>query len=164
MKVTEEVIETFNKMGNRWKYMICKINVEAGMIELHKKVASGSGKDFYNEFLTELPPNEGRYVFYDVDYITPEGGQQTEKPSKLMFMIWAPDGAPMKEKMLYVSSRDPLYKQLGLITTEDGKDSIASNTNGIQYEVQATDLDEAGYDAIYKKVHLNKPRATIRHK
>ena len=46
--VTEEVIETFNKMGNRWKYMICKINVEAGMIQLHKKVASGSGKEFYN--------------------------------------------------------------------------------------------------------------------
>ena len=120
--------------------------------------------DNLQEFLTELPPNEGMYVFYDVDYITPEGGQQTEKPSKLMFMIWAPDGAPMKEKMLYVKSRDPLYEQLGLITTEDGKDSIASNTNGIQYEVQATDLDEAGYDAIYKKVHRNKPRATVRHK
>ena len=102
------------------------------------------------------------YVFYDVDYITPEGGQQTEKPSKLMFMIWAPDTAPMKEKMLYVNSRDPLHKKLGLLA-EDG-DSIASNTNGIQYEVQATDLDEAGYDQIYKKVHQNKPRATVRHK
>ena len=46
--VTDEVIETFNKMGNRWKYMLCKINPDSNEIQLHKKVASGSGKEFYN--------------------------------------------------------------------------------------------------------------------
>jgi hypothetical protein len=46
------------------------------------------------------------------------------------------DDAPIKEKMLYASSKDAVKKKF----------------NGIAKEIQATDFDEVGYDAIMDKM------------
>lgn len=106
-------------------------NREAGEIQLHKRVAEGAGKETYEQFVAELPPKEGMYAIYDFDYETDEGG----KRNKLMFIVWAPDDAPIKEKMLYASSKDGLKKKIV----------------GIQWEVQGTDYEEVEFAEIVNK-------------
>ena len=70
-------------------------------------------------------------AIYDFDYETDEGG----KRNKLMFIVWAPDDAPIKEKMLYASSKDGLKKKIV----------------GIQWEVQGTDYEEVEFAEIVNK-------------
>jgi len=89
------------------------------------------GKDFYGTFVSDLPPKEGRYAVYDFDYTTNEG----QKRNKLLLIVWAPDDAPIKEKMLYASS----------------KAALKAKINGIQFEVQGTDYDEVEWDYIFEK-------------
>ena len=134
--VSDEIVDLYNKMKLKHdtKYMLCKINRDAGEIQLHKRVESGAGKTTYEAFVADLPPKEGMYAIYDFDYETVEGG----KRSKLMFVVWAPDDAPIKEKMLYASSKEGLKKKIV----------------GIQIEVQGTDYDEVEWDEIYK-THTN---------
>ena len=119
------------KLKHDTKYMLCKINREAGEIQLHKRVAEGAGQATYEQFVAELPPKEGMYAIYDFDYETDEGG----KRNKLMFIVWAPDDAPIKEKMLYASSKDGLKKKIV----------------GIQWEVQGTDYEEVEFAEIVNK-------------
>ena len=118
------------KLKHDTKYMLCKINREAGEIQLHKRVAEGAGQATYEQFVAELPPKEGMYTIYDFDYEI-EGG----KRNKLMFIVWAPDDAPIKEKMLYASSKDGLKKKIV----------------GIQWEVQGTDYEEVEFAEIVNK-------------
>lgn len=134
--VSDEVVELFNdmKLRHNTKYMLCTINRDAGEIQLLKRVETGAGKTTYDEFVQALPPKTGMYGIYDFDYETVEGGQR----SKLMFVVWAPDDAPIKEKMLYASSKDGFKKKIV----------------GIQIEVQGTDYDEVEWDEIYK-THTN---------
>ena len=52
--------------------------------------------------------------------------------SKIFFILWVPDTAKVRSKMLYASS----------------KDSFRTMLDGINYELQATDADEIDYEVI----------------
>eukprot|EP00831_Metopus_contortus_P021336 TRINITY_DN19522_c0_g1_i2.p2 TRINITY_DN19522_c0_g1~~TRINITY_DN19522_c0_g1_i2.p2 ORF type:complete len:100 (-),score=24.49 TRINITY_DN19522_c0_g1_i2:87-386(-) len=62
--------------------------------------------------------------------------RQVHGRSKIMFVVWAPDTAKVKSKMLYASSKDNLRKKFV----------------GIGVEVQATDLSEIDYKEVEDKV------------
>ncbi|XP_076094331.1 cofilin-1-like isoform X2 [Mytilus galloprovincialis] len=82
-----------------------------------------------------LPPKEPRFVLYDYNYTT----ENEQKHSKIILVSWSPDEAPMKEKMIYASSKDAVKKKL----------------QAIKIEVQANDLgdlDEADIEAKLKKI------------
>lgn len=135
--VTDEAVSAFEEMKIRHtnRYIVMKISDDKTKIEIEKTLPIGDGDasiDTYNAFVGDcLPEREGRYAVYDFEYTTTEGG----KRNKLLFIVWAPDEAPIKEKMLYASSKDALKKKL----------------NGIHFEVQGTDLDEVEYDTIFQK-------------
>ncbi|KAJ2500469.1 cofilin [Coemansia sp. RSA 1972] len=83
--------------------------------------------DMYEEFLSRLPKDEGRFAVYDFDYET-EGGRR----NKLLFYAWAPDTAAIKSKMLYAST----------------KLNIRQKLVGISSDVQATDEEELSHESV----------------
>ncbi|KAJ1857118.1 cofilin [Coemansia sp. RSA 1822] len=92
--------------------------------------------DLYEEFLSRLPKDEGRFAVYDFDYEI-EGG----KRNKLLFYAWAPDTAAIKSKMLYAST----------------KQNIRQKLVGISSDVQATDEEELSHENV-----LNNLRSQFR--
>jgi len=53
-------------------------------------------KSFY-EFSSKLPSDSPRYVLYNFDYISPI---DKIPRSRMLWIMWAPDNAPIKEKLL----------------------------------------------------------------
>lgn len=62
-----------------------------------------------------------------------EGGDR----NKILFIVWAPENAKVKEKMLITSSKDAVKKKLV----------------GISKEIQATDLSEVSLQAVTEQVN-----------
>lgn len=104
------------------------LNAAQTEIEVIKK---GDKDATYDQFLEELPENECRYGVFDYEF-TADGRQQ----SKILFVVWAPDTAKIKPKMLYASSKANFKKKLV----------------GIGAEIQATDLAEIDAEAVQEKV------------
>lgn len=131
----DAVVDVYNKLQQRklkLKYLTMKIDMEKGLVvedvraEMTAENENG-GEPVYSQFVDEcLPADEGRYCVYDFDI---EG-----KASNLVLLTWCPDSAKIKEKMMYASTKDAVVKKL----------------SGIKKLVQATDADEAGWDAINK--------------
>ncbi|KAG5266916.1 hypothetical protein AALO_G00237740 [Alosa alosa] len=81
--------------------------------------------DVFSKLVSMFPSKDCRYALYDCCYRTKE----TEKED-LVFIMWAPDEAPLKKKMLYASSKGALRKKLPGLKIEwqvndlaDAKDS-----------------------------------------
>ncbi|KAG8942721.1 cofilin [Tulasnella sp. 424] len=116
------------KLKKQHKYVIYKLN--PNMTEI---IVDKSSKDTdYETFLGDLPVDEPRWAVYDFEYSKGDAG----KRNKLVFYSWNPDGAKIKQKMVYASSRDTLRKALV----------------GIAAEIQGTDLDEVGHDTVFDRV------------
>lgn len=94
MGVHEDVVTKFSEMKLRRtaKWMIFKIQDDRIVLE-----SSGSGDA--KEFESKLPSHDCRYGVFDTD-------------SKIQFVMWCPDVAPVKPRMLYASSKDALIKKL----------------------------------------------------
>lgn len=81
----------------------------------------------YDEFVQDLfdaeTKKECRYAVYDAEYEAATG----MKKNKILFFMWSPDTATVKQKMLYASSKDALRKTFG---------------EGLAKEIQACDHGE----------------------
>nr|XP_032654701.1 destrin-like [Chelonoidis abingdonii] len=62
--------------------------------------------DPFKQFVQMLPEKDCRYALYDASFETKES-----KKEELMFVLWAPDQAPLKSKMIYASSKDAIKKK-----------------------------------------------------
>jgi cofilin len=62
----------------------------------------------YEDFTSHLPPNECRYGLFDLDYETAD----RRPASKLVFIAWTPDTAPIRIKMMYAGSKEALKSAL----------------------------------------------------
>jgi len=71
----------------------------------------------FQELITGLPQDDGRYVVYDYPY---EGSFGMS--SKIILVLWVPEKITIKKKMLYASSKDALKKSFP-DTTEFQADS-----------------------------------------
>ena len=65
-----------------------------------------------------------------------QGTTESSKKQKLVLLLWCPDTAKVKKKMLYSSSFDALKKALV----------------GVQKYIQATDLSEASREVVEEKL------------
>ncbi|CAG6017563.1 unnamed protein product, partial [Menidia menidia] len=97
------------------------IVIEEGKIFREKDLAD---KDIFKFFLSLLDPDTCRYLLYDCHFETKESSRKEE----LVFVMWAPESAPIKAKMQYASSKDSLKKVL----------------TGIKHELQMNDLSDYG--------------------
>uniref|UniRef100_A0A0D3FQQ4 ADF-H domain-containing protein n=1 Tax=Oryza barthii TaxID=65489 RepID=A0A0D3FQQ4_9ORYZ len=82
----------------------------------------------YEDFTSSLPEGDCRFAIYDFDFLTAEDVPK----SRIFYILWSPDNAKVRSKMLYASSNERFKKEL----------------NGIQLEVQATDAGEISLDAL----------------
>eukprot|EP00056_Hartaetosiga_gracilis_P019323 m.13707 g.13707 ORF g.13707 m.13707 type:complete len:139 (-) comp7598_c0_seq1:122-538(-) len=128
VEVTEECLDAFEslKMGKAHKFVLFRINDDNTQITVEE---SGTGD--WDEFISKLPKDDGRYGLFDFEYTLNDGGQR----SKILFIQWAPDSAKIKKKMLYASSVDAFKKQLPGVTV-----------------IHASDYDELEKDDIFQKI------------
>ena len=126
----EECVEKFNelKLGHKYRYIVYTITDDYTKI-VTLKTAEPSAT--YDDFLGELPEKECRYAVYDYEY-----EDDGRKQNKIIFVVWAPDVAKVKPKMLVASSKDSFKRVLV----------------GLGAEIQATELSEIVEEAVKEKV------------
>jgi len=94
----------------------------------------------YDQFLEDLQKGgtgECRYGLFDFEYMHQhQGTTESSKKQKLFLLLWCPDTAKIKMKMLYASSFDALKKSLV----------------GVRKYIQASDLSEASKDSVEEKL------------
>ncbi|GLB38227.1 putative actin-binding proteins ADF family protein [Lyophyllum shimeji] len=115
------------KLKKAHKYIIFSLNKELTEIVVEKTSSSQS----YDDFIADLPETECRWAVYDFEFEKEEGG----KRNKIIFVSWSPDGAKIKQKMLFASSKDALRRALV----------------GVAVEIQGTDYSEVAYESVLDK-------------
>ncbi|XP_016574255.1 actin-depolymerizing factor-like [Capsicum annuum] len=103
------------------RYIVFKIDGQQVVVE---KV--GEDQETHEDLANNLPPNECRYAISDCDFTTNENVQK----SKIFFIAWSPETARVRSKMLYASSKDRFGREF----------------DGVQVELQATDLSGMNLD------------------
>jgi len=67
---------------------------------------TNSMKDDWNKLSSSLEAKKPCYYLFKLD--------TTDQASQWVLLSWVPDGSPVKDRMMYASTRDALKKQLGL--------------------------------------------------
>lgn len=124
------------KKDKKHRYVIFNIRDEK---QIDAEVI-GDRDSEYDQFLEDLQKGgtgECRYGLYDFEYMHQhQGTTESSKKQKLFLLLWCPDTAKIKMKMLYASSFDALKKSLV----------------GVQKYIQASDLSEASKDSVEEKL------------
>jgi cofilin len=132
VSVQDAVVTEFNniKIGHKYTYIQMRITADLKEIEVEKTVESGA--ETYEQFVQQLPADECRYAVYDFHFDTGKAGQREQ----LIFVVWCPDSAKVRMKMLYAASKDALKKKLV----------------GVNHEVQATEHSELNQKDVTEKI------------
>lgn len=112
----------------RKKAVLFILNETQELIVLDKKneilrgdLMEGTITDAFQAFIDMLPKEHCCYALFDASFETKESRKE-----ELIFIHWNPDGASVKEKMVYASSKDALKKKI----------------NGVKHEWQVTSPEE----------------------
>jgi len=130
--VQDGVVSEFNniKIGHQHQYLQMKLTDDWREIEVQKTVKAGA--ETYDQFVQQLPADDCRYVVYDFHFDTGKAGHREQ----LIFILWCPETAKVKTKMLYAASKDALKKKLV----------------GINHEIQATDYSDLNQKEVTEKI------------
>ncbi|CAH1263890.1 CFL1 [Branchiostoma lanceolatum] len=150
VSVADEVVTVWQDLKIRHKYKYVIYHIAGGQVR-NQALDDVNLEDKNNEYDTEYQKqrhqgfvdvlkgddaNTCRYAVYDFSILDQkEGDTAARKTNKILFIVWCPDTATIKDKMLYASSKDAVKKALG---------------SGIT-EVQATDLSELSFDYFWEK-------------
>ncbi|NUP20951.1 MAG: hypothetical protein HOZ81_33750 [Streptomyces sp.] len=86
----------------------------------------------YDDFVEMLPENEPRYAFHDYEFTTGDG----RKTAKIVMFSWLPETTPIKQKMVFASS----------------KTVLKSSLDGISAEIQATDYSDLDAEEVASRI------------
>jgi len=136
VKCNNEVVDKFNeiKLKHIYRYVLMGLinnNTEIGVLKCAP--VSATYEDFLKDLDEAKTAAEGRYAVYDCQY-----SDGTQMKTKLVFVFWNPTTLPIRQKMIYASSKAELKKKLV----------------GVSKELQANedaDLDEANMIDLAKK-------------
>ncbi|XP_071377046.1 non-muscle cofilin 1-like [Centroberyx affinis] len=119
VRVSDEVLALFNKMrvhhsGDDYqehsKFVLLKIDNDKIIVDednnLKVKDVKGD-ENVYKRLTSLLPKKQCCYALYDCCYETKETAKED-----LVFIMWAPQDAPIKQRMLYASSCTGFKKAL----------------------------------------------------
>eukprot|EP00560_Eucampia_antarctica_P005624 CAMPEP_0197832010 /NCGR_PEP_ID=MMETSP1437-20131217/12899_1 /TAXON_ID=49252 ORGANISM="Eucampia antarctica, Strain CCMP1452" /NCGR_SAMPLE_ID=MMETSP1437 /ASSEMBLY_ACC=CAM_ASM_001096 /LENGTH=139 /DNA_ID=CAMNT_0043435171 /DNA_START=106 /DNA_END=525 /DNA_ORIENTATION=+ len=122
--VDDDVTTQFNefKLKHTNRYFIYSI-INKKIIKIEK---TGDCTKTYQDFMAELPEEDCRYGLIDLEFETTSG----RPTSKMIFIAWNPDNAPVRRKMLYAGS----------------KEAIKAALNGVGISINATDTSELDYE------------------
>jgi cofilin len=118
------------KIGHKYRYIIYCLSEDFKEIIVEKY---GERNETYEDFVALLKAAEDkdqcRYGVFDAVFTTKDGQQR----DKIVFFMWSPDKAKMKQKMVYASSKDALKKALG---------------EGVAKEIQANDHGDLAWSNV----------------
>lgn len=123
----DEVTTVFNelKLGKGLQYVIYRLTPDFKEVEVEKKAPAPATWD---AFVADLPKDDCRYAVFDYQFATDKDGER----NKLIFVLWTPETARIKTKMLYPATKEAMKRALV----------------GIGAEIQATDEAEISIDAV----------------
>ncbi|KAI4884918.1 hypothetical protein NFI96_013220 [Prochilodus magdalenae] len=119
--ISDEVIECYNQIKvryqgseekDRFKLVVMRLSENQKSIivdhEASLKIKDVEKEDnVFKKIVGVLPEKDCRYALYDCTYETTESLKED-----LVFIMWAPDDAPLKNKMIYASSKGALRSKL----------------------------------------------------
>lgn len=111
VSVQPECVAAFNeiKLGHMYRYIIFALTPNLREITVIKKASpQASYENLIEEFKDAEENKQCRYAVFDADYELKDG----QKRSKLVFFLWSPENAAIKQKMIYTSSKDTLKRAL----------------------------------------------------
>jgi len=96
--------------GKKHRYVTFKI--DNGKIRVDQ---IGERNATYDQFLEALKQKDGdnedcRYAIYDFEYVVESQGTEASFRTKVLLVLWCPDMAKIKKKMVYSASFDSLKK------------------------------------------------------
>lgn len=95
-----------------------KIVVEENTV-IGRNPREATQASWFESWTQSLPENACRYAIYDVEVgLDLGGGMSTGSRNKLVFCVWAPMTAKIKDKMVTASSKDGLKKKFDGIQVE----------------------------------------------
>lgn len=107
-----------------------KLNNENTAFELDREgpiIPESNAAYEFSEFVNTLPPDECRYIVYDVEGQGASGTLQ----SKLLLISWVPESATIMHKMLYSSSKEALKLDLKLTK----QDMLVNDRSELTYDL-----------------------------
>jgi len=127
--VNDEVVTKYQelKLGHQHKFVIFKLSEDLKEV-IFERVSEPTAS--YESFVASLPADDCRYAVYDFAFQA-EGADR----NKILFILWCPETAKIKSKMIYTSTKDSIRKKLV----------------GIGSEIQATDRAEIAHDVVLEK-------------
>jgi len=131
VSVQQECVTTFNdiKLGHKHRYLVYSLTDDLKQIRVLKtSPPSTTFDDFVNDLKEAEDKRECRYGVYDAEYKLKDGQNRT----KLVFFLWSPENATVKQKMVYTSSKDAIKKALV----------------GIGKEIQACDYGDLAWESV----------------
>jgi len=119
------------QLGKKHRYVTFKI--DAGKICVDK---IGERSANYDAFLEDLKQKDGdnddcRYAIYDYEYTVESQGTEASFRTKVLLVLWCPDMAKIKKKMVYSASFDSLKKAFKgghQVIQANGEDEIEEAT------------------------------------
>lgn len=131
VSVQQECVTAFNdiKLGHKFRYLVYSLTDDLKQIRVLKTAPPSCTYENFVEDLKEAETQrQCRYGVYDAEYKLKDGQNRT----KLVFFLWSPENATVKQKMVYTSSKDALKRALV----------------GIGKEVQACDYGDLEWDSV----------------
>jgi cofilin len=130
IKVRDDCLPAWEniKIGHKNRYLIFNFSDDLEFVVVEKAAPKEAT---YDNFLDDLPPRDVRYAVYDCEWKADDDSIR----NKLVFIVWAPDVAPVKRKMLIAST----------------KLSVKNALAGVAAELQATDDSEIQESMILQK-------------
>lgn len=113
ISVADECVAVWNefKLGHKYRFVTFKFSDDLRNIVVDYKAPCEAT---YDDFLDQLPPKDVRYAIYDYDFKADDGTPR----NKVVFVVWAPDVAPARRKMLITGSKVSIKNALSGITLE----------------------------------------------
>ncbi|XP_056419601.1 destrin [Hyla sarda] len=114
VRVDDSVIYLFQDMkctnprkSNKKVAFFCFSSDEKSIIvDPDKEILIDDNTNFFPRLKAMFPLDKCCYVLMDIHYITQETGKD-----ELIFVMWAPEDAPIKEKLMFASSKNYLKEK-----------------------------------------------------
>eukprot|EP00898_Chlorokybus_atmophyticus_P001796 jgi/Chlat1/2617/Chrsp178S02459 len=123
------------KRRNAHRYITFRVEEDLGEVVLD---CTGDPSSPYEAFLGCLPESDCRFAVYDFKYVNEDRCQM----NKILFVLWSPDNASIKSKMLYAST----------------KEFFKGTLDGLAVELQASDLNDLDQEYLRQRVRDNTTR------
>lgn len=103
-----KVVKSDADQMERLRIVVFWINDKFIEVEKAFREKDLQGQDTFKVFQSQLVSKTCRYLLYDCHFESKESSKKEE----LVFVLWCPDDAPVKEKMKYASSATAIRKTL----------------------------------------------------